>query len=371
MSLRPRSFALLTAGASLLLAACHHPPSSDPRTEPPLVRSAVVRPTSASRARKFSGTVAARVQSDLGFRVAGKVVDRLVSSGERIRRGQPLMRLDAVDLKLALGAQEEAVVAAAARARQATDDETRDRNLVRDGAEPVSAYDRMRASAEAARAQHRAVEAQALVARNAMGYAVLLADADGVIVQTMAEPGQVVGAGQPVVRLAHDGPREAVVQLPETMRPALGAAAMARLYGRATELLPAKLRELSSAADPLTRTFEARYVLDSGGVGDAALGATVDVLVPEGTGAAELRVPLAALLDQGAGPGVWNIVDDPARVTWRPVKVARIDDDFADLSEGLKDGERIVSLGAHMLHEGQQVRLGSEPTAREEKGTKR
>jgi RND family efflux transporter MFP subunit len=346
---------LLALGLSGLFG-CHHPASSDARTDPPRVRSAVVESEVSSRTRSFTGTVSARVQSDLGFRVPGKVLARLVSSGQQVRRGQPLMRLDAVDLELALDAQEEAVVAAAARARQATDDEARDRTLAAAGAVPVTTYDRVRASAEAARAQLKAAEAQANVARNATRYALLTADADGVIVETLAEPGQVVSAGQTVVRLAQRGPREAVIQLPETLRPALGSGAQAALYGRADVVAPTHLRELSSAADPTTRTFQARYVLD-GPLADAPLGATVTVIVPEGAAAPELRAPIGAVFDSGNGPGVWIILDSPARVTWRPITVNRIDDDTAFVGDGLTPGERVVSLGAHLLHEGQQVRL--------------
>jgi RND family efflux transporter MFP subunit len=356
--------AFLALGLPVLLSGCSHPTSDDPRTEPPLVRTAVVQSKGASPTRSFTGTVAARVQSDLSFRVSGKVLQRLVSSGQQVRRGQPLMRLDDVDLRLALNAQEEAVVAAAARARQATDDETRDRSLVADDAVPVATYERVKASAEAARAQLRAVEAQARVARNATAYALLVADADGVIVETLAEPGQVVAAGQTVVRLAQRGPREAIVHLPETLRPALGSSAQAALYGRAGVVVPTHLRELSSAADPLTRTFQAKYVLE-GPLADAPLGATITVVVPEDGAPRDLRVPIGALFDSGGGPGVWTIVDQPARVTWRPIKVHRIDDDTVSVSEGLKEGDRVVSLGAHVLHEGQEVRLAAEASGHE------
>jgi RND family efflux transporter MFP subunit len=320
------------------------------------VRIATVESSAASRARSFTGTVAARVQSDLGFRVSGKVLERLVSSGQEVHRGQPLMRLDSVDLGLAVSAQEEAVLAAAARARQATDDEARDRNLAADGAEPVSTYDRMRASAEAARAQLKAAEAQAKVARNATAYALLVADADGVIVETLAEPGQVVGAGQTVVKVAQHGPREALVQLPETMRPALGSSATAILYGHADGATQAHLRELSSAADPLTRTFQARYVLE-GALASAPLGATVTVFVPEDGAARDLRIPIGAMFDPGGGAGVWTVVGQPAHVQWRPITVNRIEDDTVSVGNGLSPGERIVSLGAHILHEGQEVRF--------------
>jgi RND family efflux transporter MFP subunit len=354
---RRTPFRLRVAVCTVLipLAGCHHASARDPRAEPPRVRVAVVQDESSTPARAFTGTIAARVQSDLSFRVPGKVLRRLVSSGQRVRRGQPLMRLDDTDLTLALDAQEEAVVAAAARARQATDDEARDRNLVADGAEPQSAYDRMRAAAEAARAQLKAADAQARVARNATAYAVLVADADGVIVETLAEPSQVVGAGQTVVRLAHNGPREAVVQLPETLRPSLGSSARATLYGRADVITDARLRELSSAADPLTRTFQARYVLE-GPLADAALGATVTVFLQE-DGSSQIRVPIGAVFDPGRGPGVWTIVDRPTRVRWQPIEIDRVHEDSVSVRAGVKKGERVVSLGAHILHEGQEVRL--------------
>jgi RND family efflux transporter MFP subunit len=355
---------LLALGLSVSFG-CHHPTSSDARTDPPRVRTAIVETEASSRTRSFTGTVSARVQSDLGFRVPGKVLARLVSSGQQVQRGQPLMRLDAVDLELALNAQEEAVVAAAARARQATDDEVRDRKLAAAGAVPVTTYDRVRASAEAARAQLKVAEAQANVARNATRYALLTADVDGVIVETLAEPGQVVGAGQTVLRIAQRGPREAVIQLPETLRPPLGSSAQAALYGRADMATPTHLRELSSAADPATRTFQAKYVLD-GPLADAPLGATVTVTVPENGAPPDLRAPIGAVLDTGNGPGVWLILDSPARVTWRPIKLNRIDDDTAFVGEGLTPGERVVSLGAHLLHEGQRVRLAEEVSAHDQ-----
>src|SRR5688572_26214637 len=194
------------------LVACGEKAQSDPRTEAPLVRTATVQgATSASRS--FTGTVAARVQSDLGFRVSGKVLERLVDTGQSVKRGQPLMRIDPIDLKLAAHAQQEAVAAAHARSQQTAEDEARYRNLLGTGAISTSAYDQAKAAADAAKAQLSAAEAQAEVARNANRYAELLADAGGIVMGTLVEPGQVVTAGQVVVRVAHAGPREAVIQL--------------------------------------------------------------------------------------------------------------------------------------------------------------
>ena len=196
------------------LVACGEKTQTDPRTEAPLVRAATVQ-QAIPASRSFSGTVTARVQSDLGFRVAGKVLERLVDAGQTVKRGQPLMRIDPVDLKLAAHAQREAVAAARALAQQTSDDEARYRDLRGTGAISASAYDQFKAAADSANAQLRAAQAQAEVALNATLYAELRADADGIVMDTLVEPGQVVSAGQAVVRLAHAGSREALIQLPE------------------------------------------------------------------------------------------------------------------------------------------------------------
>lgn len=359
--LRPRFATLAVCLLPLVLTACGDSATADdPRSHAPLVRSAAVENSSKS-SRSFTGTVAARVQSDLGFRVSGKVLERLVDTGQSVKRGQPLMRLDPIDLGLQARAQQEAVAAARALAKQTADDEARYRDLVAAGAVSASAYDQIKAAADSARAQLSAANAQADVARNASGYAVLLADADGVVVETLAEPGQVVSPGQPVVRLARAGQREAIVHLPETLRPAVGSSAQATLYGGSAVAVNAKLRLLSDSADRLTRTFEARYVLE-GALANAPLGATVTLQIPEGSSSSKqvLQVPIAAVYDAGKGTGVWVIAGEPAKVTWRPVQVLSLSDDAARVSGNLKLGEQIVALGAHLLHEGEQVRLASQ-----------
>lgn len=344
----------------LILAACGDATSSiDPRTQAPLVRVAPVA-TGAQAERSFSGIVAARVQSDLGFRVPGKVLERLVDAGQAVKRGQPLMRIDPTDLKLATRAHDEAVAAATARARQTADDESRYRDLVSAGAVSASAYDKIKAAADSARAELKAAQAQADVARNEMGYAVLLADSDGVVVETLAEPGQVVSAGQVVVRVAHAGRREAVIALPESLRPAIGSAGRATLYGSGLTGA-AKLRQLSDAANPLTRTFEARYVLE-GRLAEAPLGSTVAIEIQGSHATPVLQIPIGALFDLGKGPGVWVVKGQGGQgqgpqVTWRAVQVAGISGESAVIAGGLVAGDRIVVLGAHLLHEGEPVRL--------------
>ena len=352
------AFVAVTGLLPFILAACTDATSStDPRTQPPLVRVEVVKNAAGSE-RSFTGIVAARVQSDLGFRVSGKVLERLVDTGQNVRRGQALMRIDPKDLALALQAQEQAVSAAQARVRQTSQEESRYQALVATGAVSKSAYEKIKADAESARAELSAAQAQATVARNQTSYAVLLADADGVVVETLAEPGQVVAAGQVVVRVAHAGPREAVIELPETLRPAIGSTGRATLYGSGLTG-SAQLRQLSEAANRQTRTFEARYVL-TGPLGDAPLGSTISVQLSHGQLDPALQVPIGAIFDSGKGPGVWLLEGETPRVTWRAVQIARLSDEAASVVGNLKVGDRVVALGAHLLREGEQVRFGNE-----------
>jgi RND family efflux transporter MFP subunit len=344
----------MVAGASLLTLTACSSAEADPRSAPQYVRTATIADGGA-QGQDFTGIVSARVQSDLGFRVAGKIVERLVDTGQAVRRGQALMRIDRTDLGLATIASAGAVEAARARTSQTAADEARYRDLVSAGAISASAYDQAKAAADAARAQLRAAQAEAGVSRNEAGYSVLVADADGIVVETLAEPGQVVAAGQTVVKLARSGAREAVIDLPETVRPAVGSLARASLFGGGARTA-ARLRQLSGAADPATRTYEARYVLE-GAAAQAPLGATVTVSLNQAGAVRAAQVPLAAVHDNGKGPGVWIVRGKQPVVTWRAVRLASIGEETATISGGLQPGERFVALGAHLLHEGQAVRL--------------
>lgn len=360
MKFRVALWGLLVAGAGTAGITVLSPHAeevvalNDPRQEPQLVRLATVTQVSGA-VRSFTGVVGARVQSDLGFRLPGKIVERLVDTGQEVRAGQPLMRIDDSDLQLALTARRNAVAASRAVLVQARADEKRYAELVKHGlAASPQRYDQARAALDTAAAQLAAAEAEALVAGNEATYAVLVADEDGTVVETLAEPGQVVEAGQTVIRLARSGPREAVIALPETVRPAIGSVAEARLYGDAAARYPARLRQLSNAADPLTRTYEARYVLD-GDAAAAPLGATVTLSIADRTGQPQVQVPLGAVLDNGQRTGVWIFDAVTSSVHFRPVGLVRLGDETAVIS-GAAPGEAVVSLGAHLLRDGAPVR---------------
>lgn len=358
--MRRRQLALsATCLLPFVLAACGNDHTPDPRTAAPVVGIAPVAKAPAATL-SFTGSVGARVVSNLGFRVSGKVLQRLVDTGQVVTRGQVLMRIDPVDLRLDAHAQSQSVAAARARTKQTADDEARYRGLVAAGAVSASAYDQIKTAADSARAQLAAAQAQADVSKNAASYAVLQADADGVVVDTQAEPGQVVSAGQVVVRLAHAGPREAIVDLPETLRPAIGSRAEAALYGQ-DQAVSARLRQLSDAADPLTRTYEARYVLE-GALAKAPLGATVTIGIPDSESSAQdgMQVPIGAIFNPGKGTGVWVVAGHPDHVAWRSVRVLGLSDDAARVvgtNQGdLKVGDQVVALGAQLLHEGEEVK---------------
>lgn len=345
--------------ACALLAACSAPA---PPAEP-VVETALAAADSAVSGLAYTGTVRARREATLAFRVPGMIAARLVDAGARVRAGQALFRLDTRDLGLAASAAADKVRAAQADAARTAADEARLRPLVATGAIAPLAYDGARAARDAAAANLSAARAAAASAANQRGYGVLTAEADGVVTEVLAEEGQVVAAGTPVLRFARSGAREALVAIPETALAALPRSALAMVYGAAAPVT-ATLREVAGAADPLTRTFAARYVL-AGPPESAPLGATVTLRLP-GAGAntaaaAATRVPLGALIDLGKGPGVWVIAPDRT-VRFQPVRPLRLTEEEALLpAAALPPGTRIVALGGQLLHAGQKVRLAPGP----------
>jgi RND family efflux transporter MFP subunit len=340
----------------LTLAACGAGNAAQPQA-PPLVRTLVVGQADSAPLR-YTGVVRARIESDLGFRVDGKIVQRLVDPGQSVRRGQALMRLDVTDLGLAASAAVDRLRGAQAEATRARAEEARLRRLVEAGAVSRSAYDVALAAAQSTEANLSAARSSSAQAANQQGYATLFADADGVVTDVLAQPGQVVSAGAPIVRLARAGEREAAVAVPETQVATLPRVGRAILYGSDTPLT-ARLREVAGAADPSTRTYDARFTLAAPNL---PLGATVTVELARAT-ASLLAVPLSSLHDGGAGPGVWVV--KAGRVTFRPVQVAALGEESASIAGGaLAPGDRVVALGAQLLREGVPVRVGEATVAR-------
>jgi RND family efflux transporter MFP subunit len=305
--------------------------------------------------REFVGVVRARYETDLGFRVASKIVARLVNVGDRVREGDVIARLDPRDLQLQVESAQAELTAATSNLAQAAVDELRFAGLKSRGYAPVADYDRKKAAKDEAEGRMERAQRSLDLARNQLRYAELRADADGVITATLAEPGQVVAVGQAVVRLAHCGETEAVVALPETwLGEARASQATIRLWSAPKRQFAARLRELSPQADATTRTYAARFTIEDPD-DTVALGMTATVTLSHAADASVAKLPLSALLNRGAGPSVY-VVDDSGEIEVRPVTVASFTEDTALISSGVNSGDRVVTLGVQKLDAGQKVR---------------
>jgi len=334
--------ASLTLAALAVTACGEKSPSADAAAgEPRLVKALKVSRGGTPDEHRYSGEVRARYESPLAFRVGGKMTERLVDAGARVKAGQPLARLDPADARLSASQAEANAALATADFKRAQ--ELREKNFVSQAA--------LDARASAA----RAAEAQAQLTRNQAGYTTLIADAAGVISAVLADPGQVLAAGQGVLRLARDGEREVAVALPETALGAIkvGSSATVRLWSDG-KTYPGRVREIAAAADSATRTFAARIsILGADANLPLGISATASFDSP---GAAHFAVPLPAIFQQGAKMAVWVIGKDGA-VELRAIDVLRYDDAGAVVRTGLNDGELVVAAGAFKLSAGEKVRI--------------
>lgn len=305
--------------------------------------------------RSFVGTIRPRIESDLGFRVAGKVERRVVNVGDRVRKGDVLARLDEIDLRLQSEQADAELRAAVANLRQASADLQRAATLNEKGFAATANLDRQRAVEAEARSRLLRAERALSIARNSLSYAALTADADGIVVSTSVEPGQVMSAGQAAIRLAHTGEKEGVVAIPESFGVAPGAKAAVKLWSRPGHAYGAKLREIAPAADPASRTYLAKFSIPE--ADDAVqLGMTATVTVGEGEGEKVVRLPLSALYSQSGAPAVWTI-DGEGRPRLKPVKIAAYEAREVLIASGLQDGDSVATLGVAKLDEGQKVRV--------------
>lgn len=339
------NYPVLLLSLPLLLAACGEktPAQEAPRETVKLVKALKVGAGDTAREERYSGEVRARYETTLGFRVGGKLVERRVDAGARIVAGQPLARLDPADAQLNVAQAEANRRLAAAELKRG--EELRQKNFI------------SQAALDAKDTAARAAAAQAELAQNQARYTTLPADAPGVVAAVLAEPGQVVAAGQGVFRVARDGEREVAVAIPESRIAGLkvGAGGTVTLWADgAGKVYRGRLRELAPAADAATRTFAARVsILDA----DAAVALGMTATVAFARGAEEkIVVPLAAILQQGNQPTVWVIGAD-GTLSQRPIEVERYGDAGAVVKNGLTPGETIVAAGAFKLVAGEQVRI--------------
>lgn len=366
---RPRAgLFLCTLALGAALAGCSRP---EPPPEPlRAVKLLTVGASEVQAQRLFAADVRARVESRLGFRVGGKLVQRPVELGQVVRAGQLLAQLDARDYRLAVQAAQAQVAAATTQRDLAQADYERFAQLKAQNFISGAELDRRRASLQAAQAQLTQALAQASGQGNQENYTQLRADADGVVTAIEAEPGQVLEQGQTVLRLAQGGARDAVFAVPEDLVGQLrvGQEVAVRPWGGAAEgaaKLRATVRDIAASADPVTRTFTVKAALSGSPL--PPLGATLTVypsaFAPSGVQA--LRLPTSALWAQGQQTAVWVFDAASSTVRAQVIEVAQVDGNEVLVRAGLQAGAQVVATGVHVLAPGQKVSIYQAKTAPE------
>ena len=356
------SYYRLLAGLSLAVLAIVLTGCSEKVAEkavpsrPVLVSTVHYEPESPERS--FVGTIKPRIETDMGFRVPGKVAKRLVEVGQTVDVGQPLATLDEVDLKLQAEQSEAEFSAATGVLAQAGAAEQRAKDLRAKGWTTDAQLDQSRAAADEARARLNRAERSVELTKNSLSYATLVADTRGVVTATLIDAGQVVASGQTAVRVARFAEKEAVVAIPETLvGRAKDGVASVTLWSEPDKKYAAKLREVAPSADPATRTYLAKFSLpDAGETVSLGMTATLTLADPATTRVA--RLPLSALFSQGGEPSFY-IVDAKGDVALKPVSVKSYETNSVVISGGVDEGAKVVTLGVQKLDPAQKVRVVS------------
>lgn len=347
--MKRKFFAGLLA-VSLTVAGCNEqvePP------KPPVVKVQQVSLTNGATEENYSGTVRGRYETNLSFRVAGKIISRDVQTGSLVRAGDVLMTLDSNDIAEQNRNAEAQVASARAQLQLAKSNLDRYTELFQSEAIAAAVLDQYRTQYDAARAAYDSAVAQAQQSRNALDYTALTANADGVISNVAAEVGQVVAAGQTVLTLVQTAELEVVVNVPENKISAVQIGRRVTINFWATgDTVTGTVREISPMADSASRTFAVKISLPD--VGNVQLGMTAEVLMTE-TSSAAIVLPLSAIYQTGDAAQVWLV--DGGKVSLRKVEVTAFDENNVRV-RGLNSGDTVVVAGVQKLREGQQVRTG-------------
>jgi RND family efflux transporter MFP subunit len=357
MNLMTRHFAVAAVGAvvSLQLAGCGDSRSASIAPRKPVIVTTITQ-TQLSEQRSFTATVRARVETEVGFRTAGKVIQRLVDVGDVVKAGQPLARLDVTDYALGVDAALDQQRAASVDAEQAASDEARMGRLLNEGSVGAADHERQKARADAAAARLDQARRNLDLARNRAGYTTLLAPYAGVVTALRVEIGQVVSEGQPVVSLARTGEREIVADLPEGL---IGRVrelrATATLWQGSGAPLVLKLREVSPAASGISGTFRVRYTVSAPGVQaqSLVLGGTARLSLQDDS-VRGVALPVSALVKTGGTAGVWVVDAGSGDLRFQPVQVQLFETNAVRVG-GLTDGLRVVTVGAQKLDAAMKV----------------
>jgi membrane fusion protein, multidrug efflux system len=338
------------------LAACSKPA---PAPEPIRAVKVITVGTAPVVSRyEFAGEIRAQLESRLGFRVGGKIIRRQAEVGQRVKAGQLLAELDPQDYRLAADAARAQVAAAQTNRDLASTDFKRYQELKNQNFISGAELERRESTLKAAEAQLQQARSQLAVQGNQAKYASLVSDVAGIVTAVEAEPGQVVAAGTPVVRIAADGPRDAVFSVPEDKVAALaqGAPVKIRIWSQNRETT-GKVREIAAGADPQTRTFAVKVSLDAGEA--LALGSTVYV-IPDlrKLGSFQvIKLPTTALRQDGDATAVWVLDQASMTVNSQIIQVATADGNDVVVAGGLQPGALVVSAGVHVLSPGQKVSI--------------
>lgn len=360
--LRPLALiGLMGLGAAAVLmgqgTAATEPAASLPADRPQPVRVVEVAFRPAVPETTYTGTVRPRWSSAMGFRITGKITERLAETGQFVTPGQPLARLDETDIRLSIEAREAEVAAARSNLGRLADEVARNRRLFQEGHVSQAALDRVETERDLAQATLDAAARGLDQTRNQLAYTTLSADHAGIVTAVLAEAGQVVEAGSPVMTVARTDALDAVVAVPEQKRLGLEVmAARATLWGGPDRPYALTLREISPDVDAASRTYTARFTIEAP---DAALslGRTLTVhLAPPAT-APVAALPLAAVMNDGRGPAVWKLTGAGDRIERQPVTIASLTEEAALIADGLQPGDRVVSLGVHKIDPGRPVRI--------------
>ncbi|MEC4721829.1 efflux RND transporter periplasmic adaptor subunit [Noviherbaspirillum sp. CPCC 100848] len=356
----PQKLAILACAGLLLLGGCSKPVEKTEDVRP--VRVMKLESGNIDTVAEFSGDVRARYESRLGFRVGGKIVARKVEVGSVVKRGQVLMQLDPQDLQLAQAQANAALKAAEsnrdlARAELKRYQDLREKNFV-----SQAVLDSKETAFKAAQASYDQAVAGYRNQSNQAGYAVLHADADGIVTSIDAEAGQVVAAGAPVVRLAQGGEREIVIGIPEDRVEDLRRVTDVRVrtWAERERIIPGKIREISPVADPVTRTYTAKVSIPASAE-NVKLGMTAYVAFAAKSANAAMRLPLTALFQDKSNTAVWVVENGTVRLA--PVQVAGTADNDILVSGGVAPGQTVVTAGVNLLKSGQKVKILGEEVA--------
>jgi multidrug efflux system membrane fusion protein len=341
-----RAFRLLLPLSLALLVACSNEQNAEV-AKPALV----VQPGAAGREiSAFAGEVHARVEPQLAFRIGGKIARRLVDAGVWVKAGQPLAELDNADMRLQDQAADAQLSSAKSDLQMNKAELDRYKSLLDSQLVSRSLYETRLAQYQASAAKVRQMQAQASVSGNQAGYTVLRAPSSGLIAQRLAEAGQVVAAGQPIFVLAADGDREVSISVPENAvsQFTLGRDLVVELWAAPGKQFAGKLREISPAADPLTRTYAARVSFQANGV-PVDIGQSARVYAPQANGNV-LSLPLSAIYQTDHTPAVWLVQHGRAHL--QAVKLGPYGETEVPVLSGVTGNDWVVAAGVHLLREG-------------------